>query len=71
MNQTQPTRKIIHLQHPTLHVPAEALQVGYYREAGRIVGLELQFADGRRMKLTFAEIADLQAALAQEPSLHE
>jgi hypothetical protein len=64
----QATARIVYLQHPTLGVPAEARQVGYYREAGRTVGLELQFADGQRAKLRFTEIEALQLATEEDGS---
>lgn len=52
------------LQHPLHQVPAVAQVVGYYVKNGRNVGEELQFCDGHRCKLTYAEITKLQQAVA-------
>lgn len=60
-----PPAKIIHLQHPDLHVAAEAQRVSYYYQNGRAVGLVLQFADGQRASLTYQEIERLRAAVAE------
>lgn len=51
--------KMIHLLHPIERVPAEAQRIGYYLQAGRAIGYELQFPDGHRCKLTYAEIGEL------------
>ena len=54
--------KIIYLLHPNERVPAVAQRVGYYTEAAKVIGYELQFPDGHRCHLTYAEIGDLIAA---------
>jgi len=51
--------KVIHLLHPIQRAPAEAQRIGYYTQAGRAVGYELQFPDGHRCNLTYAEIGKL------------
>ena len=54
--------KLIYLLHPNEEVPAVAQRVGYYTEAAKVIGYELQFPDGHRCHLTYAEIGDLIAA---------
>jgi len=63
--------KIIHLAHPILHVPAEARRIDYYYDAGRAVGLVLEFADGQRASLTYREIRELQAAEEEQETAVE
>jgi len=60
------TYKTKSLIHPVLHVPAVADVVGDWMVNGRYHGLKLQFADGHRVYMTFAEIAEAQAALPVE-----
>lgn len=55
----QKTRELIH---PLLDVPAVAVEVDYWRRNGRTAGLVLQFCDGHRASLTFAEVERLQEA---------
>lgn len=55
-------KKSYNLIHPLHGVPAVATQEDYWREKGRAVGLELQFCDGHRACMTYAEI---QAAQVQ------
>lgn len=54
------------LLHPIHRVPAVADVVGYYLDpvTSRNIGEELQFCDGHRCKLTYAEIQDLQVETA-------
>lgn len=59
MTTIQTEIKVIYLLHPVKQIPAEAQRIGYYLEAGRVVGYELQFPDGHRCKLTYAEIGEL------------
>lgn len=54
--------KIIYLLHPIQKVPAAAQRVGYYTETAKVIGYELQFPDGHRCQLTYAEIGHLIAA---------
>jgi len=54
------------LMHPVQHVPAVADVVGDWMVNGRYHGLELQFPDGHLVYMTFAEIAEAQAALEVE-----
>ncbi len=59
--------KAIQLLHPLLNVPAVAKCVGYYvGKNGRNIGMELQFPDGHRCKLTYGEIAKLQKSAETE-----
>lgn len=59
MNNTQ----TYELQHPLHEVPSVAVQTGYYNQAGRAVGLKLEFCDGHTACLTYAEIERLQQAI--------
>lgn len=54
--------KIIYLLHPLHKVPAVAQRVGYYTHEAKVIGYELQFPDGHRCSLTYAEIGQLIAA---------
>lgn len=54
------------LMHPVLRVPAIADVVGDWMKNGRYHGLELQFPDGHRVKMSFSEIGEAQAALETE-----
>jgi hypothetical protein len=54
--------KAVHLQHPLLGCPAMAEFADYYLVNGRNVGMVLQFPDGHRASLTYAEIESLQGA---------
>lgn len=63
------TAKTKQLLHPLLHVPAVATIVKDWMVNGRYHGLELQFPDGHRCLLTFAEIAALQAAVEVEEAV--
>lgn len=51
------------LMHPVEGVPAVAIEVDYWRQNGRVVGLVLQFVGGHRASLTFDEIERLQEAM--------
>lgn len=48
------------LRHPLNGCEAVATQAGYYQKNGRAVGLVLEFADGHRASLSYAEIRQLQ-----------
>lgn len=63
------TQKTKELLHPIQNVPAVATIVSDWMKNGRFIGLELQFPDGHRCKLTFAEIQAAQAALEEEAVL--
>lgn len=51
------------LLHPLLKVPAVVVVTGYYQRNGRNIGEVLQFVDGHRASLTYAEISNLEAEL--------
>lgn len=53
------------LLHPLLKVPAVAVVTGYYQRNGRNIGEVLQFVDGHRASLTYAEISNLEAELRE------
>lgn len=53
------------LLHPLLKVPAVAVVTGRYYAAGRNIGEVLQFVDGHRASLTYAEISNLEAELRE------
>ena len=53
---------MIELAHPILDVPATADILGFWRENGRLLGLELHFPDGHHAFLTFQEIQELQTS---------
>ena len=55
-----------HLRHPLTNTPATAAAVGYHTQAGRAVGLVLQFPDGHRCHLTYNEIGNLQEVTHEE-----
>lgn len=55
-------QKTRELMHPVENVPAVAVEVDYWRQNGRAVGLVLQFCDGHRASLTYNEIEKLQKA---------
>lgn len=65
MNANQP--KVHRLMHPELNVPAEATQLGFWYDKGRVVGLELRFPDKVRC-LRYREIRALQRALETVPA---
>lgn len=47
------------LIHPIAGTTMTATQTGYYMEAGKMAGIEVQFPCGHTVKLTFAEIDEL------------
>ena len=59
---TKNSTHVIYMQHPVHHVPSVAERVGYYYEGIKVIGYELQFPDGHRCKLRYAEIRALKAA---------
>lgn len=59
--------KVHRLMHPELGVPAEAAQLDFWYEKGRVVGLRLRFPDKVRC-LRYAEIRALQQALETVPA---
>ena len=63
---TQNSIHIIYMNHPVQDVPSVAERVGYYYEGIKVVGYELQFPDGYRCKLRYAEIRALKAASVRE-----
>lgn len=65
MNANPP--KVHYLMHPELNVPAEATQLGFWYDKGRVVGLELRFPDKVRC-LRYREIRALQRALETVPA---
>lgn len=60
--------KHINLHHPQNKCPATAVQIGYYFQNGKQVGLKLQFPDGLVAELTHQEIRDLQQRDDESPN---
>ena len=54
------------LLHPVLAVASIATVASYYQRAGRNIGEVLQFVDGHRASLTYAEIGQLEAELKEQ-----